>query len=53
MDDIFKGLLEQSFPVVVAVYLLVRLETKLEALEKTISSLNERLLRICKCEKLE
>ena len=53
MEDIFKGLLEQSFPVVVAVYLLVRLESKLEALEKTISSLNERLQRICKCEKLE
>ena len=53
LEDIFKGLLEQSFPVVVAVYLLVRLEAKLEALEKTISSLNERLQRICKCEKLE
>lgn len=53
LEDIFKGLLEQSFPVVVAVYLLVRLESKLEALEKTISSLNERLQRICKCEKLE
>lgn len=53
LEEIFKGLLEQSFPVVVAVYLLVRLESKLEALEKTISSLNERLQRICKCEKLE
>ena len=53
LEDILKGLLEQSFPVVVAVYLLVRLESKLEALEKTISSLNERLQRICKCEKLE
>ena len=53
LEEIFKGLLEQSFPVVVAVYLLVRLEAKLEALERTISSLNERLQRICKCEKLE
>ena len=53
LEEIFKGLLEQSFPVVVAVYLLVRLESKLEALEKTISSLNERLQRICKFEKLE
>lgn len=53
LEDIFKGLLEQSFPVVISVYLLVRLESKLEALEKTISSLNERLQRICKCEKLE
>lgn len=53
LEEISKVLLEQSFPVVVAVYLLVRLEAKLEALEKTISSLNERLQRICKCEKLE
>ena len=53
MDEIFKGLLEQSFPVVVAAFLLVRLEAKLEALEKTISSLNERIQRLCKCEKLE
>ena len=53
MEDIFKGLLEQSFPVVVAAYLLVRLEAKLEALERTISSLNERIQRIFKCEKLE
>lgn len=53
MDEILKGLIEQSFPVVVAAYLLVRLEAKLEALEKTINSLNERLQRICKCEKLE
>ena len=53
MEEIFKGLLEQSFPVVVSAYLLVRLEAKLEALEKTISLLNERLPRICKCEKLE
>ena len=53
LEDIFKGLLEQSFPVVVAAYLLVRLEAKLEALERTISSLNERIQRIFKCEKLE
>lgn len=53
LEEIFKGLVEQSFPVVVAAYLLVRLETKLEGLEKTINSLNERLQRICKCEKLE
>ena len=53
LEEIFKGLLEQSFPVVVSAYLLVRLEAKLEALEKTISLLNERLPRICKCEKLE
>ena len=53
MDELFKGMVEQSFPVVVSIYLLVRLETKLDALEKTISSLNDRLQRICKCEKLE
>ena len=53
LEEILKGLLEQSFPVVVSVYLLVRLEDKLGALERTINSLNERLQRMCKCEKLE
>ena len=47
MDELFKGLLEQSFPVVVSVYLLVRLEAKLDTLEKTISELNIQIHKIC------
>ena len=47
MDVLFKGLLEQSFPVVISVYLLVRLEAKLDMLEKTISALNIQIQKIC------
>ena len=47
MDELFKGLLEQSFPVVVSIYLLVRLEAKLDTLEKTISALNVQIQKIC------
>lgn len=39
MDVLFKNILEQGFPVVISVYLLVRLEGKLDLLEKTINDL--------------
>lgn len=47
LDELFKGLIEQSFPVVISIYLLVRLEDKLDALEKTISALNIQIQKIC------
>ena len=47
MDELFKGLIEQSFPVVISIYLLVRLEAKLDTLEKTISALNVEIHKIC------
>lgn len=47
MDELFKALIEQSFPVVISIYLLVRLEDKLDALEKTISALNIQIQKIC------
>ena len=47
MDELFKGLIEQSFPVVISIYLLVRLEEKLDTLEKTISSLSIQIQKIC------
>lgn len=47
MDELFKGLIEQSFPVVISVYLLVRLEAKLDELEKTIGALNIQIQKIC------
>ena len=47
MDELFKGLIEQSFPVVISVYLLVRLEAKLDTLEKTIGALNIQIQKIC------
>ena len=39
MDVLFQNILEQGFPVVISVYLLVRLEGKLDLLEKTINDL--------------
>lgn len=47
MEELFKGLIEQSFPVVISIYLLVRLEAKLDELEKTISALNIQIQKIC------
>lgn len=47
MDELFKALIEQSFPVVVSIYLLVRLEAKLDMLEQTISALNIEIHKIC------
>ena len=46
LDELFKGLIEQSFPVVISIYLLVRLEAKLDELEKTISALNIQVQKI-------
>ena len=47
MEMLFKGLIEQSFPVVISIYLLVRLEDKLDTLEKTISALNIQIQKMC------
>ena len=47
LDELFKALIEQSFPVVISIYLLVRLEAKLDMLEKTISALNIQIHKIC------
>ena len=46
LDELFKGLIEQSFPVVISIYLLVRLEAKLDELEKTIGALNIQIQKI-------
>ena len=46
MEVLFKELIEQSFPVVISIYLLVRLEAKLDMLEKTISALNIQIQKI-------
>ena len=46
LDELLKGLIEQSFPVVISIYLLVRLEAKLDELEKTIGALNIQIQKI-------
>lgn len=47
MEELFKGLIDQSFPVVISIYLLVRLEAKIDTLENTISALNAQIQKIC------
>jgi len=46
MDVLFQSILEQGFPVVISVYLLVRLEGKLDQLEATISDLKMEISKL-------
>ena len=48
MEELFKGLIDQGFPVVISVYLLVRLESKFDTLETTINALNLQIQKMCK-----
>jgi len=48
MEQLFQGLVEQGFPVVISIYLLVRLEGKLEGLQETIGALNIQIQKISK-----
>lgn len=43
MEDVFKGLANYGFPIVVSVYLLVRMEAKLDELTKVITKLSEAI----------
>lgn len=47
MEEILKNLAEQGFPVVISVYLLIRFESKIEALENSITSLNTEIQKLC------
>jgi len=46
MDEILKAIANWGFPIVVSVYLLVRIETKLDSLEEAIKELSLTLARI-------
>ena len=43
MDVLFQNILEQGFPVVISIYLLVRFEAKLDQLESTLSDLKTEI----------
>lgn len=47
MPEFIELLLSQSFPVAVAAYLLIRNESKLDALEQTIQTLNSTIKVLC------
>jgi len=46
MDELLKAIANWGFPIVVSVYLLVRIETKLDSLEEAIKELSLTLARI-------
>lgn len=50
MDEILKNIIEYSYPVVVSIFLLVRMESKMEKLTESLVLLNESIkdLRNCK-----
>ncbi len=43
LDTIFEAILNNGFPVVIAIYLLVRMEKKLENLEIAINELSRSI----------
>ncbi|MCX7795043.1 MAG: YvrJ family protein [bacterium] len=46
MEDLFRAIANWGFPIVVSVYLLVRIEAKLESLESAIKDLSMTIARI-------
>lgn len=46
MEELLKAIANWGFPIVVSVYLLVRIEAKLEALEQAIKDLSLTIARI-------
>lgn len=46
MDVLFQNILEQGFPVVISVYLLVRFEGKLDQLESTLADLKTEISKL-------
>lgn len=46
MEELLKAIANWGFPIVVSVYLLVRIETKLEKLESAINNLSLTIARI-------
>lgn len=47
MEEIAKILSNYGFPVAVATFLLVRLERRMETLEKTITELSGKIEELC------
>jgi len=46
MDELFSAIFNLGFPTVVSIYLLVRFETKITNLAKTISDLEQTIGRL-------
>ncbi len=46
MEDIFVNIANFGFSIVISVYLLVRMEKKIEELTKSINQLSKKILQI-------
>ncbi|MBC7321064.1 YvrJ family protein [bacterium] len=46
MEDLFEAIANWGFPIVVSIYLLVRIESKIESLESAIKDLALTIARI-------
>lgn len=53
MPEFTELLISQSFPIAVAVYLLVRMETRIQQLDDTIASLQATIHVLCYKKDLE
>ncbi|NLJ41354.1 MAG: YvrJ family protein [Clostridiales bacterium] len=47
MEDFLIAIANYGFPIIIAVYLLVRMEQKLEKLETAINELNHNIKKLC------
>ena len=46
MEELLKGIANYGFPIMVSAYLLVRMESKIDTLEKAITALNHTIERL-------
>lgn len=46
MEDVLTAIANYGFPIIITVYLLVRMEQKLDTLEKAINDLNHNIEKL-------
>lgn len=46
MDDMLIQIANYGFPIIITIYLLIRMETRLEKLSEAIQQLNETMIKI-------
>ncbi|NMB32733.1 MAG: YvrJ family protein [Clostridium sp.] len=47
MEEVLTSIANYGFPIIIAVYLLVRMEQKIAGLEKAISGLAQSIDKLC------
>lgn len=46
MEELFSNIANLGFPIVLSIYLLVRIETKLDQLTESINNLSKNILKV-------